>query len=93
MAHVAGQGLFIDRPLATLQTMQTEWLACLSALALNQSYSISGRSVTRSNLAEVSATLAEVSYAISMQTGTRVSRTYASFDIPNPAADPSATDT
>lgn len=65
------QGLFVYVPLATLQTMQAQWIAALQAIAVgNQSYSIAGRAFTRANLREVNDTLAEIAYAIQLQSGT-----------------------
>lgn len=64
------QGLFVYVPLATLQTMLTQWTAALQAIAVgNQSYSIAGRAFTRANLAEVNSTIAEIAYAIQLQSG------------------------
>jgi hypothetical protein len=65
------QGLFFGLPVATLQTMQTQWQACLTAIATaHQSYSIAGRSFTRANLAEVSSTLGEITAALNRAQGT-----------------------
>jgi hypothetical protein len=64
-------GKFIHLDLATLQTMQTQWQACLAAIATaHQSYSIAGRSFTRANLMEVSEMVAELAYAIGLKGGT-----------------------
>lgn len=64
-------GKFIHLSTAALQTMQTEWTACLSAIATaHQSYSIAGRSFTRANLQEVSDMVAEVAYALALKGGT-----------------------
>lgn len=64
------QGLFVYLPLTTLQTMQATWLAALNAIAVgNQSYSIAGRAFTRANLQEVNQTIAEINYAIQLNSG------------------------
>lgn len=50
--------------------MLTVWQACLTSIATGmQSYSIAGRSMTRANLAEVSDTVAEISYALQLKSG------------------------
>lgn len=64
------EGKFVALDVPTLQTMQTQWLACLAAISVaHQSYSIAGRSFTRANLAEVSDVLAEISYALKLNSG------------------------
>lgn len=74
------QGIFVHLDLATLTAMQTQWTACLAAIATaHQSYSIAGRSFTRANLAEVSQTVGEIAYAISRKNGTVVRTVYADF--------------
>lgn len=63
-------GVFRFLPIATLQTMQVEWTACLSAIATaHQSYSIAGRSFTRANLKEVQGVLEEILWAIELKSG------------------------
>lgn len=70
-------GLFVGLTAAELATMKTEWMACLSAIAsAHQSYSIAGRQITRANLAEVKSTIAEITYAQSLLSGTRQKWTY-----------------
>lgn len=72
----SGELTFLD--LATLQTLQGQYVACLTAIAQgNQSYSIAGRSFTRADLVEVRKTLGEISYAIQFKTGTIQRQTYA----------------
>lgn len=39
--------------LAEAQAQLTQWLAALDAIALNQSYSIAGRSLSRADLSDV----------------------------------------
>lgn len=62
---------------AQLATMQTEWLACISALAMNQSYSISGRSFSRVNLVEAAEFLGAVNREIDSRAGNFQKLTYA----------------
>lgn len=77
---MAIKGTFYGLPLATLQTMQTAWLACLTGIATaGQSYQIAGRQFTRADLAEVKDTIAELQAAIERANGTRVTQTYANF--------------
>lgn len=72
------EGLFVNLDAATLATMKTEWLACLSAIATaHQSYSIAGRTFTRANLKEVSNMLGEISYAQKLLSGESVRTVYA----------------
>jgi hypothetical protein len=63
-------GCFVGLSSSQLATMQTEWLNCLSAIAANQSYSMSGRSFTRADLAQVRETLSEINHALSLANGT-----------------------
>jgi len=63
-------GTFIHLDAATLATMKTEWLACLSAIATaHQSYTIGNRTFTRANLKEVSEMVGEITYAQQIQSG------------------------
>lgn len=57
------QGVFVGLTAAELATMKTEWLACLSAIAINQSYSIGQRTLTRADLAEAKGMIAEITFA------------------------------
>lgn len=67
------QGLFVGLDSATLATMKTEWLACLSAIATaHQSYTIAGRTFTRANLTEVSRMVREITYAQELAGGDAV---------------------
>lgn len=71
------EGKFVALDVATLQTMQTQWLACLAAISTaHQSYSIAGRSFTRADLAAVTDTLAEISYALKLNSGGLVRTVY-----------------
>jgi hypothetical protein len=68
------QALDVD----TLTAMLAEWKSCLTAIAsAHQSYSIAGRSFTRANLAEVSDMVAELAYALKLNSGGLVKTTYA----------------
>ena len=77
---MAIKGTFFGLPLATLQTMQTQWLACLTGIATaGQSYQIAGRQFTRADLAEVKDTIAELQAAIDRASGTRTTYLYTNF--------------
>ena len=66
---------------ATLATMKTEWLACLSAIATaGQNYTIAQRTFTRANLSEVKDTIAEIQHALEMVQGQRVRVVSANFN-------------
>lgn len=57
--------------------MQTEWQACLSAIATaHQSYSIAGRTFTRADLSEVSKMVSEIAYAVKLAGGTLTRTSY-----------------
>lgn len=77
---MAVKGIFYGYPLATLQAMQTQWNAALAALAVNQSYSLAGRSLTRADLRATLDTIAEIQSAIDRANGVRVTQTYAFFN-------------
>jgi len=80
MASRGITGAFYGVPLATLQTLQTDYTACLTAIAVaGQSYTIASRQFNRANLAEVSQTLAEIVAAIARAQGTATTQTYARF--------------
>lgn len=77
---MAVQGLFFGLPLATLQQLQTDYTACLTAIAVaGQSYTISGRQFNRANLREVKETLAEIIAAVARANNTGTTETYARF--------------
>ncbi len=61
---------------AQLATLQTDALACLSAILRNQAYSLNGRSLTRANLAEVKSMLGDINSALAEANGTGTSETY-----------------
>lgn len=77
---MASTGRFYGLTAAQLTTLQTNWLACLNAIAVaGQSYSIAGRQFNRANLAEVSQTLGDINDALARVNGTRTTQTYANF--------------
>ena len=77
---MAIQGIFFSLDAATLATLKTNYVACLTAIAVaGQSYSISGRTFTRANLAEVTKTISEIQAAIDRASGTRSTQTYPNF--------------
>jgi hypothetical protein len=76
---------FFGLPLANLQSLQTQFIACLEAIAVaGASYSIAGRSFTRANLSEVSQTIKELQAAIANANGTRVKRVVSAFPTQRP---------
>lgn len=70
---------FIGLPIGTLQSLQTAYIDCLTALASNQSYSLNGRSLTRVNLNDVQTALGNINAALAMANGTTSAATYVSF--------------
>jgi hypothetical protein len=71
---------YFGLPLATLTSLQTQFIACLEAIAVaGASYSIAGRSFTRANLGEVAQTIKELQAAIDSARGTRVKRVVTAF--------------
>ena len=77
---MAIQGLFFGLDAATLTTLKSNYVACLTAIAVaGQSYSISGRTFTRANLSDVTKTLAEIQAALDRVGGTRSTQTYPNF--------------
>lgn len=82
-------GKFVSLDAGTLQTMLTQWQACLSAIASYdeakgtataiQSYSMAGRTFTRADLPAVSDMVAEISYALKLNSGGLVRTVYSDF--------------
>ncbi len=70
---------FIGLSLSQLQTLQTAYLAAVTALATSQSYSLNGRTLQRANLPEVTQTLGWINAAIADADGSTTSRTLVSF--------------
>ncbi len=63
----------------TLATMKTAYVNAVLALAQNQAYSLNGRSLTRSNLTEVKATLGQIIAAEQAALGQTTDTTLVSF--------------
>lgn len=63
------KGIFNGLTLAQLQTLQTQWFACLGAIAANQSYSVDGLQYTRASLNEVKDTIREINASIDLLLG------------------------
>lgn len=70
---------FIGLPLATLQTLQSEYIAAVRALAVSSGYTLNGRSVTRSELTQVMAALGQINAAIADAEGNTTNSTLVSF--------------
>lgn len=65
---------FIGLPALTLTQLQTDYVACIRAIAVgNQSYTLNGRQFTRANLREARDTLKEINQAIRALSGTAIS--------------------
>jgi hypothetical protein len=62
---------------ATLALLKSDYVACLRAISVAQSYSIAGRTFTKANLSEVVALLAEINAAQEVTAGTNPTTTYA----------------
>jgi hypothetical protein len=76
----ASSNPFIGLPLATLQTLQTAYVAAVTALASNQSYSLNGRTLQRADLDKVMTALGQINGAIADAQGTSTNRTLVSFN-------------
>jgi hypothetical protein len=70
---------FIGLDAATLTTLKSEAVACLSAILKNQSYSLNGRNLTRANLNDVTTMLGQLQGALDVANGTTAQTTYVSF--------------
>ncbi len=75
MAFAAGSLRGLDA--ATLALLKTDYVLCLRAISVAQSYSIAGRTFTKANLSEVIALLAEISGAEAVASGASSATTYA----------------
>jgi hypothetical protein len=76
---------YFGLPLAILQELQTDFTACLKAIAVaGASYSIAGRSFSRANLTEVAQTIKELQAAIDNAGGNRVTRYIPTFPTQRP---------
>lgn len=75
MAALTGKFVHLDTD--TLNSMRTDWNACLKSIAVgHQSYSMAGRTFTRANLEEVSDMVAEIAYALKLNSGNIQRTTY-----------------
>lgn len=70
---------FIGLDSATLTTLKSEAVACLSAILKNQSYSLNGRNLTRANLNDVKGMLGQLQAALDIANGVSAQTTYVSF--------------
>lgn len=70
---------FIGLTLAQLQSLQSAYLAAVTALATAQSYTLNGRSLQRANLPEVTAVLGQINAAIDDANATSANYTHVSF--------------
>lgn len=71
---------FFGLPVATLEELLNDYVACLKAIAVaGASYSIAGRSFSRANLNEVSQTVKELQVALDAANGRRIKRVVTAF--------------
>ena len=71
-------GAFVGMTSAELTTLRANTLAEMNNLmTAGQSYSISGRSHSRANLAQLRDTLGEINHALQIADGAKVTTTYA----------------
>jgi hypothetical protein len=70
---------FIGLDSATLATLKSDAVACVQAILKNQSYSLNGRSMTRANLADVTAMIGQLQAAQDITAGNTAQTTYVSF--------------
>ena len=75
----ASSNPFFGLPLATLQALQTAYVAAVTALASNQSYSLNGRTLQRADLDKVMTALGQINGAIDNAQGTSTNRTLVSY--------------
>lgn len=71
---------FLGLDAATLSTLKSKVLDAISAVLLNQSYSLNGKSVTRANLPDLNAMLGQVQAALDYANGTTTTNTFVSFN-------------
>jgi hypothetical protein len=80
MASAGIQGIFFGLDASTLETMKTNYIACLNAIAVaGASYTIANRQFTRANLGDVRQTLAEIQAALTRANGTSTTQTFGNF--------------
>ncbi len=70
---------FIGLTSAELASLRADYLAALSALAKNQSYSLAGKSLSRANLPDVRETLGQILTAIDLSNDDTSDRSYVNF--------------
>lgn len=76
-------GAFFGLDAATLQALLNSYLACLTAIATaGQEYTISGRTFTRADLAEVKAMVRDLKQALDYANGTRLTSAFPMFTGP-----------
>ena len=74
-------GCFFGLPVATLNTMMTNWTAVLTGISTaGQSYSLGGRSFTRAHISEVRQTIMEIQAALDRANGVRNTFTFANMN-------------
>jgi hypothetical protein len=74
------KGIFFGLDNTTLNTLLTNYTACLNAIATaGASYTIANRQFTRANLGEVSQMVAEINAALVRNAGSGTTTTYARF--------------
>jgi hypothetical protein len=70
---------FIGLDLTTLQSLQSDYIAAVRALAVSQAYTLNGRSISRSELTQVTDTLGQINAAIADANGSSTNQTLVSF--------------
>lgn len=70
---------FVGLTVAELNTLRADYLAALSALAKNQSYSLAGKSLSRANLPDVRETLGQILTALDLANDDTTSTSFVSF--------------
>lgn len=73
---------FIGLDSATLSTLKTSAVNCLSAILVNQSYSLNGRTLTRANLSEVKDMIGQLQAALDIANGNTAEVTHVRFNSP-----------
>lgn len=69
-------GKFVALDVNTLTVMLSQWQNCLTKISTLQVYSMAGRTFTYAQLAEVSEMIAEISFALKLNSGRLVRTTY-----------------
>ena len=71
---------FFGVEIDTLNALKTSVTNAISAVLLNQSYSLNGKSVTRANLADLTQMLGQVQSAIDLYNNNTTNVSYVSFN-------------